>query len=632
MKTDSGWPLALIGLVVVAAFVGAETAGVLWRVDSLLQDSFFTWRRAAPSAPVTLVEVDTQTLNTLGWPLSRAYHANLLLYLSRHGAHSVGYDVLLSESREEVQDAALAMAAAQVPVCFTFSLPVTESPAEAPDVVVPPVVAAQSFPLAPGGAFRAAFAVEEVPYEALRESAVLLGHATVLTDPDGLIRSVPLFLDFAGRGYPALSFQLYTLWRSVDREHIQITDKGVTIETTGGHAEVPLSRDGQLPINWLRGASVFPSYSMLQVLADDRREADGLEPRLADAFAGRAVIVGVTAEALRDSPPTPLGPKTPGCMIHAQALWTLVSGRFLRRVPWWSWVLGALVLLPGVAWVAGKLGSLRAGVATLAVVGATVVGGWQLFLRAGALAPVAGLMIAEALSYAVASGYERFRKEKEGRQVKAMFGKYVAPEVLNELLERPGEVLSLGGTRKELSVVFCDVKGFSALCEKVDPPEFVAQLNEYLGEMTESVFRFRGTVDKFMGDAVMAFFGHPLECDEHAERAVLAALEMQKTMQKLQQQWSARGKPALHIRVGVHSGTALVGNMGSKRRLDYTVFGPTVNLAQRLETCCEPDGVLVSEHTLRRARNVVKVVETKMVEAKNIGVVKAYQVAAREEP
>ncbi len=631
MRTSSTWPWPTIGLVVAAGFVLGQGADLFRRVDTMLQDRFFRWQTLRSDLPISLVEVDTHTLNELGWPLPRAHHANLLLYLARHGARAVGYDVLLSEAREELGDAALAMAASELPVCLSFSLAVAN---DAVPVSVPEtdsVIAAQGYPISRGVGLRTTFELGDIPYEELRHAAAALGHVSLLPDGDGVIRSVPLFLAHGGRAYPALSFQLFQLWERFPREAVAFRSGGARIALDGQSLEVPLADGGEMLINWDAGtAARLPTHSMVAVLSDDRNEAEGSASQLAEGFRGRMVIVGVTAEALRDSPPTPLGPKTAGCLVHAQALATLMRRSFLRPVCRLHLAAAAFVLLPFVAWCSGRFGSVRAGFAALAVVTGTGVGAWLLFAHRGLIAPAASFVVAEALAYVGASAYERYRKEKEGRQVKSMFGKYVAPAVLDELLERPDQVLSLGGTKKELSVVFCDVKGFSALCEELDPPGLLQQLNEYLDEMTEVIFSFEGTVDKFMGDAVMAFFGHPLWSSRHPEQAVRAGLHMQRRMAVLRERWSTEGRPPLHVRVGVHTGPALVGNMGSRRRLDYTVFGPTVNLAQRLEASCAPDGVLVSEETFRRVQGIARMVEEKVVEAKNIGTVRAYQVASLE--
>ncbi len=631
MKRGREWPLLLIGVAVALAFAVAHGAGVLWRLDALMQDRFFHWRHVGPPPPVTLIEIDTPTLETLGWPIPRAHHANLLFYLARHRAQVVGYDVLLSERRGDVEDAALAAAASELPLCLTYAMPIAVDPAVAVAATVDSVVASQAYPMPPDASYRTAFAVEEVPYDELRDAARALGHATLLPERDGLVRSIPWCIELDGLAYPALSSQLFLLSHGAGREAVSLASDRVTVELPDEVLTIPLGSDGSMLVDWDESTARLPSFSMLEVLADDRRETEGLEPRIAGAVDGRVVLVGVTAEALRDSPPTPLGPKTAGGMIHAQALATMLSSSHLYPVSLWSVLAAGLVLSAGTAWLSGRLRSLRAGLAAAIVVAITGLAGWQLFILGRRVVPVASLMVAEAVAYAAASGYERFRREREGRQVKSVFGKYVSPAVLEELLERPEDALSLGGVRKDLSVVFCDVKGFSALCEQVDPPDLLRQLNDYFGGVTDVIFRFQGTVDKFMGDAVMAFFGHPLTQEGHARHAVRAALEMQRVMASLRRSWAADGKPPLHIRIGVHTGPALVGNMGSRRRLDYTVFGPTVNLAQRLEVSCDPDGVLVSEDVLRRVGGLVRVQKEKAVEAKNIGTVTAYQIAAMEE-
>jgi len=217
--------------------------------------------------------------------------------------------------------------------------------------------------------------------------------------------------------------------------------------------------------------------------------------------------------------------------------------------------------------------------------------------------PVALLII---FIYILITTWRFFTEEKEKRWLKKTFGQYLSPAVINEIMKSP-DALALGGKRQEMTVLFSDIRGFTTISEASSPEEVVALLNEYLTKMTEIVFKYQGTLDKFIGDAVMAFWNAPVEQKDHPRRAVLCAIDMIEELKKLQVKWRAEGKPVLDIGIGVNTGDMVVGNMGSLERMDYTVIGDNVNLGSRLESLNKEfkTHIIISESTYNNVRDIV---------------------------
>jgi len=318
------------------------------------------------------------------------------------------------------------------------------------------------------------------------------------------------------------------------------------------------------------------------------------------------VVIRNTTVGLHDMRPTPFSPTFPGVELHCVVMENIVQQHFLQRSDRISplYDIGAVFGMAAVFLLAASF--LRGLV--LACVVAGLLGGYvvlthYVFLMQGLwlnhIYPILGLVIA----YLGTSVHRYVREEREKRKVRQTFSLYVPKSVVEEMLAHP-ERLRLGGEKKELTVLFSDIRGFTTLSEQLSPEELVPQLNEYLTRMTQVVFDHGGTLDKYIGDAVMAIFGAPLTQDDHAHRACLTALDMVKALRNLQKEWEEKGQPVLKIGIGVNTGLMMVGNMGSERRFDYTVLGDNVNLASRLEGLTKMYGVtaVVSETTWQAAR------------------------------
>jgi adenylate cyclase len=380
----------------------------------------------------------------------------------------------------------------------------------------------------------------------------------------------------------------------------------------GGRA-VPAGPGGGMLIDWLGPAGSVAIHSYATVVDDAATDIgewdlDSFEDLARDGvFRDRVVFVGTTVPEHQDLHPTPVRDAggaagavlMPGVEIHAQAAAALLAGRFVRVLPRpvqyaWTALLAALAVLALARLRGGRGAAAAAVLALLAPVaaGGLFTGGTWLWT----IAPLLAVGLASGGSAAVLWADEA----RERARIRGMFQQYVPPAVVRELIRRP-ELLALGGEERVATVLFSDVRGFSAVAERLAPAELVALLNEYLTAMTDVVVDHGGIVDKYVGDLLMAEFGVPVPVDDHAVRACRAALRMRDELRRQRGGWQARGMPALHARIGINTGTVLVGNLGSHRMMDYTCMGDHVNLASRLEGLNNlyRTEILVSELTWR---------------------------------
>jgi adenylate cyclase len=612
---------AAIGLVLAGLRLAAPKP--LEILDDKTLDFRHVLRGPLPPDPaITIVGIDEASLAALGrWPWPRARIATLVDALSGGGAAAIGFDVVfdqrdealdLSTAADLVRDApdrpsrellaelsgygdrALAAslrASGRVVLAFFAELDGPPDPQLAADAARVPQLAVRQLggDDAAGRALIPAVRRLHVPVPALAAAADL-GHINVLPDADGLYRRLPLVLRAGDRLLPAFSLRLAArlqrggaLMITLARDGVHDLRLGERVLTTNPAAEVW--------VNHLGPPGRFRRVSAADVLA-------GRVP--ADAIRDRIVLVGFTAAGF-DEISTPFAPVVPGVELQATAVDNLLLGRSLWR-PWWA-VPAEAFLIVGLALATGlALQRLSVGPAVVVALAlALVYGGLSQLcfsrfgLALGAFYPLAGM------SFALLGGavYQAVTEQREKQAVREAFRHYLSPEV-TELLASDPSRLQLGGHRSPLTILFSDIRGFTTLAEQM-PPETLGQfLIEYLSAMTDVVFRHKGLVDKYIGDAVMAFWGAPVAIPDHAVRCCEAALDMLDALEGLNADWETRGLPRLEIGIGIHTGEPIVGNFGSVDRFDYTAVGDDVNLTSRLEGMNKAYGthVLISESTL----------------------------------
>lgn len=422
----------------------------------------------------------------------------------------------------------------------------------------------------------------------LQSAARSAGHFNPLVDGDGISRRVPLLVEYDGAYYQALS--LAVLRTALGGAGLLPGVPGGAnevewLELLGdfGSFKVPVDRTFSALIPYLGPVRSFPYVSAVDVLQGK------ISPEM---MQGRIVLVGTTAPGLMDLRATPVGSAYPGVEIHANLIGGMLDGNLLQQPAYVPLMEALLLILAGGLLMIGlpRLPPLKAALLAVSVL-ALILGvhAW-LWHQAGLLLPLAANLLLVLIIFGFDMSWGYLVESRTRRQFTELFGQYVPPELVEEMARDP-ESYSMDGRSCELTVLFSDVRSFTTLSEGLDPRELSALMNEYLGRMTAIIRARRGTLDKYIGDAIMAFWGAPVDDPEHARHAVMAGLEMQAAILELDEDFERKGWPKLRIGVGINTGLMTVGDMGSPVRKAYTVLGDAVNLASRLEGITKEYGV-----------------------------------------
>lgn len=571
---------------------------------------------AAASPDIVMIKIDDVSIERMDkafdlgrFPWGRDTHALLLDYLARAQPRVVAFDILFTEPDRSAEgkgwDQELAGATRRL------------------GNVVHAVAVDDSYVLKPenagADAYQLGTEVEEhlsvkLPFDDLARSARLLGTTFTVLDADGPVRRVVPFVRQGNSFYPSLGIATAMVALGLKPSDIRLDDSGLHV----GPVVVPLMRlnvEYQHPIevrhalirymappyaDSRRTATSYRSYSFCDVFLSELQLRDGkkpdLDPRI---FRDKIVFIGTTAAGLHDLFQTPFGArgKMPGMQIHATVVDNILSRRFLRPagVPGWGALLALSVLAVGMLGI-----YLRFWWAFLAAAGTgcacACVAAWG-FSR-GIWIPLVPSVLGVAIAQFSSVAYRYFVEDRAKRQVHALFSRYVSPAVVKELIEDPAKA-RLGGQRREMTVLFSDIRGFTTFSEAGRPEDVILQLNEYLSRMVEILFKHQGTLDKFVGDMIMGLFNAPLPDPDHADHAVQMALAMLRELKVLNERWNAEGKPRFDIGIGINTGEMIVGNVGSEKTLSYTVIGDNVNLGARLESLNKEfhSHIIISEAT-----------------------------------
>lgn len=589
----AGAPVLLVALFAGLAFRGPAA------IERALENPLVDWRFRArnavrpPAVPrgVVIVAVDDPSIARYGrWPWSRIRIAELVEKIARGGPRAIAVDLSLFEPESPWADARMAEALSSVRdraamgVAFrlgkSFSGTVPASlvagaieQAETPGRPRPPEAEQALLPPGPIAA------------------ATVIGHANYLPEPDGRLRWEHLYLRYGESLIPSLGLQVARIASGVAPGALRIRGDG----SLGlGDAKIPADDRGRLLINYYGAEETIPRYSAGSFLSGEKP---------AEILSGAVVFIGTVGIATYDLVATPLDENLPVLEKDATVAANILARDFLRNS---SRMVDALVVL-AVGAATLLFGRRRRARGTLLAVTAfamTLVGAnFALFLHGWCLALAYPLLLVAVLGAAPAS--RQFLAEERGvRRVRRMFSSYVSERVVDQLIADP-EMARLGGERREVTILFSDIRSFTEFSELQPPEEVVRTLNEYLGAMTDVVLRWEGTVDKFIGDAILAFWGAPLPQADHAERALRCALQMCGRLDRLNAAWSAAGRTAFEIGIGVNTGHVLVGNIGREgKKMDYTVIGDQVNLCSRVEGLSKEyqARILITANTLGHLR------------------------------
>lgn len=562
----------LLGLLLALFWSALSLGGVLARPEWVLYHGLFEARGPLPRpANVAVVGIDEATLEDLGtWPAPRTIYAQLIDGLIEAGAAVVALDIVFPQGQSPATDAALEGALRRHPG---------------------KVVMAANFQPVGGGKDQGEHLL--LPMQPFREAAAT-GFVNFSYDADGAIhRFVPYHpIDLADPSLP----------RQFPSFDVAILQSYMMGKAPAWLEDRP---DGWL-INYAGPPNHFQNASLIKVLeAIARKDTTYLAQ-----FQGGIVLVGATSLRLQDQYPTPFsatvlggGSATymPGVEIHANVVQTLLAGNPIRRAPLWAH-LGLLAALGlGGAWLLTRLRPWAGAGAALGIAVALGASALALFSWGRVWLDLAAPLFLLASLY-VAAVIEHFTRSELSRlYVRRTFEAYVAPEIVGELLKNPGLAPRLGGERREVSVLFSDVRNFTTISERLEPEQVVEFLNAYLTAMADVILDQQGCIDKYIGDAILALWGNvaPVPPEEAAVKAVRAALGMKAKVEELRPVWVAQGFPHIEIGIGVNTGPAVVGNIGSPRKMEFGVIGDSINVASRLEGLTKSYGgaILISERT-----------------------------------
>ena len=431
----------------------------------------------------------------------------------------------------------------------------------------------------------------------LSNAAENSGFFNAFPDTDGTIRWSPLVMRFQDNYYLPLSMSLlvqYLDWPMVTLNMAKFGIEGIKI----GDINIPTDETGRMLVNYYGPGRTFSHYSISDIIKGK------LSP---DTFKDKIVIVGATAIGIYDLRVTPYSSVYPGVEIHATAIDNILHSNFLHRSSGTQLLDVCAIVFFGllIGIVVPRVKAVQGMILSLVVLIAFVLINTFIFSRYNLWLNIIYPALTMIVIYLCITVYRYITEEREKKKIRGAFQYYLTASVINEMLKDPSK-LKLGGDKKDLTVLFSDIRGFTTISEKLTPEDLVHLLNEYLTEMTNLVFKYDGLLDKYMGDAIMAVFGAPLDQPDHAVRACRTALGMMEELRKLQKKWADEGRPVLDIGIGINSGDMVVGNMGSDMRFDYTVMGDMVNLGSRLEGINKEYGtnIVISEYTYAVIKDV----------------------------
>ena len=572
---------ACIGSLLCIALCLNFLSGLQLRSSDFLFQADALYQGTEPVKEVVVIGIDDKSLEELGqlslWP--RSNHAQLIDVLAQAEARVVAFDILFAEPTPDDEQLANSMNNAGnvlLPVVYPF----TEY-----------AYSGASNLLGSGEFIR--------PLSLLEESAIALGHANVFPDDDGVVRRLPLVIESGGESEPALA--LATVSKYLRRPQVLETPiENNSLSFVG--RTIPLDSSNSMLINYVAGSAAMDTPTSYQIVS----YVDAMRGEIDDSvFRDKIVLVGATAIGIGDIFWTPTGSMMNGVEVHANTIQTILSANFLKPAHNGITIaiVFALALLCGLAVLRLKIkwAVLSAGCACIVY----LLIAFTCFDN-GVMLNMVYPPMAIAGSFMGVSVYNFASERSEKNRITQTFGRYIStPVAENILTAMENDELRLGGEQTEVTVAFADIRGFTSMSENIQPAELVRVLNIYLSIVIDSILKYDGMVNKFGGDSVMAVWNAPTKCEEHALMATKAAIDAQHAIQALQQEDISL--PKVDFGIGINTGHAIAGNLGSENRSEYSVIGDSVNIASRLTSAAEGGKVWIGANTYEIVKNHVQV-------------------------
>lgn len=574
-----------------------------WKTWDLRLRLFSDSSRASKNIVIFLVDQNSLDVYEqemgVSWPWPREMYAYIIEYCMEGGARAVFIDFIFSEGSVYGvdDDQGLADAIAQSGNVF---LPIslskgTKEVEESYSILLKKFALEENlFPPHSSHSMKSV----SLPVEDFLNSAQGVGNSTFVQDKDGIYRRMPLLFSWNDLHLPSVPLAL-----------ARFSDENMRFN------DIPLDSSNQMILRYHGPTGTYPSYSVAAIINSYAQFQEGKLPQIPpETFKGKIVFIGGSAPGLLDLRPTPFSPVYPGVEILATALDNILSKDYIR-IPTpavFYFFLAFLTTITAVGasilkkiWLTVPFVTLCLGLPVVVACLAFGSGYWWM-LVAPLFTVVVSFTAAMVLNYSFEGRQKRF--------IKTVFRHYLSPDVIDRVLEDPS-LLRLGGEKRIITSFFSDVAGFTSISESLSPEELVHLLNDFLSEMTDIILSYGGTLDKYEGDAIIAFWNAPLDQPDHAVRACRAALDCQKRLEELRPEFAQKSGHELFMRVGLNSGPAVVGNMGSHSRFDYTAMGDTINMASRLEGACKHYSVpiLVGDTTFQMAKDAIAAREVDLI-------------------
>jgi adenylate cyclase len=612
--------------LVLGSFVASHLCfwllpGVFETWNSQAVDRFFQYRFSSeglrPAYDDTVVHVDltnTSIQRLENFYLNRSHHARLISNLKAMGVSAQLYDLIFAARTNPQEDEALIDASAKAGnVYFGLAFDLRQGRGPEPKVKqgekTRAYLESTKWNIKLEGEASSFYRGIRplITFSDLAAQSGGLGFLSLKFDRDGVFRRLPLIVRYEGAFYPSFAFRAACDYLRVKPEDIVVRPgKSITLQgaqrpgkAASRDIVIPIDERGNMVINFIGPWERMKHYDFADILSasDDRDEMEMWEEELS----GKIVIISEVSTGSSDIGPVPTDNYYPLSGLHASVIHTILTGSFLRELSDREMLCIEALMLLIITAISIRLSSLSFSLGTVAVGGGYLVLAALLFFYGQVIVHVIRPLLATAFCLMSILAYRYVNEEKQKEFLRRTFEAYFPPLVVKKIMGSP-EIIASGGYKKELTILFSDIKSFTSHSSTMAPDHVQKLLNEYFEAMTEIVFRHEGTVDKFIGDGLMVFFGDPEPQTDHALRCVRAAVEMQRCVRKIREKWEARGDMPIEIRIGINTDTVVVGNMGSERRLSYTVLGSGVNLAQRLESNAPVGGIMIS----RRTHDLVK--------------------------
>ncbi|HXE95809.1 MAG TPA: adenylate/guanylate cyclase domain-containing protein [Dongiaceae bacterium] len=586
--------MAFVSSLVIFLIDSAEIS-LVHNIDLKMKDLRLILRGPqTPPSSVVIVAIDNKSVKEIGrWPWSREKIGDLIKGMAEYGAKVTALDVVFSETQNRDSDAVLAECIALSGNVIAGHFFRNEMHPIDPEVLAQ-IQSSKIRQLQIDSGVSLVPLIEYANCDAnialIGQGALSYGFFNVISDTDGLFRQLPLLMLYKGEIYPSIVLQALKQYIH-EPARVSIGPSGVRAITLGKYT-IPSDHKGELSVNYYGPGGTIKTYSAVDII----------KKRLGpDELKGKLAFAGFTEIGIYDVRPTPFDPVFPGVEIHATAAANTLEQRFVihnsntiltERV--------TLLLLPlFLALLLGLAPSATVGfLSGSALCALYLAANYFLFSRYLLDLSLLSPLMALGITTVGSEIYRSLVVDRKGRYMKKAFSNYVSADLVAQIMKNP-DSLKLGGEKREISILFSDIRGFTSLSEKLSPEDLVQVLNEYLCPMTEIVLEEKGTLDKYIGDAVMAIYNAPLDVADHADHACRSALKMIAKLDELNRSFIERGLQKIDIGIGINTGAAVVGNMGAAMRFDYTAIGDNVNLASRLEGLNKMYGthIIVSEST-----------------------------------